>query len=60
MKLSIIIPAYNEEENIYKTVSELHRCLIEEGINFEIIVINDNSNDQTESILIETKKEIFE
>lgn len=48
MKLSIIIPAYNEEESIEKVISELKETVDQE---YEIIVVNDGSTDQTENIL---------
>lgn len=51
MKLSVIIPAHNEEEIIAETISSLHNKLIAENIQHEIIVINDNSTDATENIL---------
>lgn len=51
MKLSVIIPAHNEEGSIQETVSELHKTLLRENIEHEILVVNDNSNDSTESIL---------
>jgi dolichol-phosphate mannosyltransferase len=51
LKLSIVIPAYNEEGSIAETVTTLYAKLYEEGIEHEIVVVNDNSKDQTESIL---------
>ena len=47
MKLSIVLPAYNEEGSIEETVRALYNKLCEENINHEIIVVNDNSNDKT-------------
>lgn len=51
MKLSIIIPAHNEEGSIEETVLAFHEKLKLEKINHEILVINDNSKDKTENIL---------
>jgi dolichol-phosphate mannosyltransferase len=51
MKLSVVIPAYNEEESIEKTVSELIAALEEKKIAHEIFVVNDNSKDNTLSVL---------
>lgn len=51
MKLSVIIPAYNEAESISETVTTLHNVLVKENINHEIIVINDNSRDNTLLVL---------
>jgi dolichol-phosphate mannosyltransferase len=51
MKLSVVIPAYNEEESIVETIDTLVECLIKTNIEHEIIVINDNSKDNTELVL---------
>ena len=58
MKLSVIIPAHNEEEIIGETVAALHKKLTAENILHEIIVINDNSKDSTEKIVEELSKSI--
>lgn len=49
MKLSIIVPAYNEEKTIHTILSKLVQTNIKQGIEKEIIVVNDCSKDQTES-----------
>jgi dolichol-phosphate mannosyltransferase len=49
--LSIVIPAYNEEECIVETVQGIVRTLEAEDISHEILVINDNSKDGTEACL---------
>jgi dolichol-phosphate mannosyltransferase len=52
MKLSIVIPAYNEEKNVGRTLAELQRVVGKErGIPYEIIVVNDNSTDDTENMI---------
>ncbi|WP_027625717.1 glycosyltransferase family 2 protein [Clostridium lundense] len=50
MKYLAIIPAYNEEKNIYKVVREIKDSNFEKGSNveFDVVVINDGSNDNTE------------
>jgi dolichol-phosphate mannosyltransferase len=58
MKLSIVIPAYNEEGSIKETLVKLYDKLQESGIDHEIVVVNDNSKDDTETILRETQAEI--
>lgn len=60
MKLSIVIPAYNEEGSIESTVLAFHEKLHLEKIPHEILVINDNSKDSTEKILITLEKDIKE
>lgn len=53
MKLSVVIPAHNEEGAIAKTVWALIRTLATEHIDHEVIVVNDGSTDGTEQILRE-------
>ncbi|MEY4875156.1 MAG: hypothetical protein RL708_305 [Bacteroidota bacterium] len=58
MLLSIVIPAYNEEGSIIETLETLYAELIQSNVPHEIVVVNDNSKDSTESILIELQKKI--
>lgn len=51
MKLSVVIPAHNEEGSIEGTLLALEQCLAKEQIEHEILVVNDNSRDSTEAIL---------
>ena len=55
MKLSIVIPAHNEEGSIAGTVEPLIRELSSEGIEHEVLVVNDGSTDWTEAVLEELK-----
>ena len=56
MKLSIIIPAYNEEESITETIEQLEKVLETVKIEHEIFVVNDNSKDNTIKVLEELQK----
>lgn len=47
-KLSIIVPAYKEEKNIYKTVDEILKSHDVLGYKYEVIVVVDGSPDNTE------------
>lgn len=58
MKLSVIIPAYNEEDSICETLCSLYSTLKRNNIEHEIFVVNDNSTDNTEKALIELQKSI--
>lgn len=58
MKLSIVIPAHNEEDSIRETVLAFHEELYLEKIAHEILVVNDNSKDSTERILKDLSKKI--
>ena len=52
VKLSVVIPAHNERDNIEPTVRGLNERLAIEQIDHEILVINDHSSDGTEDVLI--------
>jgi dolichol-phosphate mannosyltransferase len=51
MKLSVVIPAYNEEGSIEASVRAIHEELVKTGIPHQVLVVNDNSRDRTEEIL---------
>jgi dolichol-phosphate mannosyltransferase len=51
--ISIIIPTYNEADNIKLIVPRLSKVLNDEGISSEIIVVDDNSPDGTADIVME-------
>ena len=51
MKLSVVIPAHNEEGTIAETLRTLHTELVGAGIDHEILVVNDHSRDRTAEIL---------
>lgn len=56
MKLSIVIPAYNEAESIGETLHAIYDKLKTTDINHQILVVNDNSKDNTLEVLSELKK----
>ncbi|MFQ3576449.1 MAG: glycosyltransferase family 2 protein [Cytophagales bacterium] len=58
MKLSVVIPAYNEEGSIAETLETLYHKLKQENIEHEIFVTNDNSKDKTAEILENLKTTI--
>jgi glycosyltransferase involved in cell wall biosynthesis len=47
MKLSVIVPIYNEEENVENFLKELNSVLSNVNFNYEILLINDCSTDNT-------------
>lgn len=49
-KVLLIIPAYNEEENILKTYKSIISYNKKNKTNFDVIVINDGSRDKTSEI----------
>jgi len=51
MKLSIVIPAYNEEESITETIDQIEEAFSKVTIEHEIFIVNDNSKDNTLQVL---------
>ncbi|RKM62804.1 glycosyltransferase [Butyrivibrio sp. XB500-5] len=49
--LSVVIPAYNEEEMIPKTSQTIEKILKEAGIEHELLFINDGSKDNTWTVI---------
>ncbi len=56
MKLSIVIPAYNEAESIGETLHAIYDKLKTTNINHQILVINDNSKDNTLEVISSLQK----
>ena len=54
-RILLIIPAYNEEENILGTYKEIRNFNKNNKVKYDVIVINDGSTDNTENILNENK-----
>ena len=55
MTLSLIIPTYNEKDNIRKLIDLLDKEFKKNKINGEIVVVDDNSPDKTGEVLEELK-----
>ena len=54
-KILLIIPAYNEEECILSTYDKINKYNQENSTNYDVIVINDCSTDDTLKICKENK-----
>ena len=54
-KIIIVIPAYNEEDNILNTYNTIVEYNKKNKTNYDVIVVNDGSKDRTEEILVENK-----
>ena len=50
-KISIIIPVFNEEQNIKPLVERIHASLSKAGIIYELIFVDDHSTDQTKNFI---------
>jgi glycosyltransferase involved in cell wall biosynthesis len=57
LKLSVIIPAYNEEKTIVSILERIRCVRLNGGFDKEIIVINDYSTDNTESLILKYQSE---
>lgn len=57
-KLSIIIPAFNEENRIKNTLLSIVDYLEENKINSEIIIVNDGSSDNTNLVIEKFQQKI--
>jgi len=51
MLISVVIPCYNEEKNIDRTLDGLLEISKQEGYNFEIVAVNDGSTDNTWEVI---------
>lgn len=53
-RLSVVLPAYNEEQMLAKTCRTLKKILDLAEINYELVIVDDGSMDQTWKIIEET------
>jgi dolichol-phosphate mannosyltransferase len=51
MKLSVVIPAHNEEGSVEETVRGISRVLEREEVDHEIVVVDDASTDTTAAVV---------
>jgi dolichyl-phosphate beta-glucosyltransferase len=50
-KLSVVIPAYNEEKRIVKTLEDVGNFLAKQNYEYEILAVNDGSRDNTAGVI---------
>jgi dolichyl-phosphate beta-glucosyltransferase len=58
MYLSIIIPAYNEEKRIGKTIFAINEYLQKQNYPYEIIIVDDGSKDSTVELVKNLKEKV--
>lgn len=58
MYLSIIVPAYNEQRRLPKTLSSIDSYLRKQSYDYEILVVNDGSKDKTAEVVESLKVKI--
>ena len=56
--LSVIIPAYNEEKRIGRTLNAISEYLRRQPYSYEILVVTDGSTDDTIAVVNENKKSV--
>jgi dolichyl-phosphate beta-glucosyltransferase len=50
-ELSIVIPCYNEEQRLPRTIEQIERYLAGNGVSYELILVDDGSTDATRRIM---------
>ena len=51
MNISIVVPLYNESESISELVTRIERVMAERGYSYEVIMVDDGSNDLSWTII---------
>jgi dolichyl-phosphate beta-glucosyltransferase len=51
--LSVVIPAYNEEERLPRTLARLHEYYSAQDYSFDVVVVSDGSKDDTARLVRE-------
>jgi glycosyltransferase involved in cell wall biosynthesis len=57
-EVSVVIPAYNEEESVGACVDQVRAVMDQTGRRYEIVVVDDGSKDATLRVLLERKKQV--
>lgn len=57
MDISIVVPLYNEEESLPELVSWIKRVLDEHKLTFEVILVDDGSNDSSWPVIMQLASE---
>ena len=58
VRLSVIVPAYNEESRLPRTLRDIDAYLRRQDYEYEIIVVNDGSRDRTVEVANALTREI--
>lgn len=53
LDLSVIVPAYNEEDRLPKMLEECTEYMFKSGRKFEIIIVDDGSKDSTSKVVLQ-------
>src|SRR5690606_40169966 len=55
MDISVVVPLYNEEESLPELTEWIRRVMNERGFSYEIILVDDGSNDASWKVIEELK-----
>lgn len=56
-ELSLVLPFYNEEKNVRSVVEGLRAALEAEGVDFELVLVNNGSSDETGPLLAQMARD---
>src|SRR5690606_10263529 len=51
LDLSVVVPVYNEEESLPQLIREVHEALDDEGLTYELILVDDGSTDRSFEVM---------
>jgi len=57
MELSVVVPVYNEEANVEPLIGEINGVLRHLGKSYEVVLVDDGSEDQTFAVLSKLHRE---
>jgi glycosyltransferase involved in cell wall biosynthesis len=53
MDLSVVIPVYNEQDSLPELMESITSVLIDSGIRYEVIIVDDGSSDNSWKVIKE-------
>lgn len=56
MDISVVVPLYNEEESLPELVEWIDRVMTENKFSYEIVMVDDGSNDKSWEVIFELSK----
>lgn len=59
-ELSVVIPAYNEQDGIGEVLRELRASLAAQGISAEVLVVDDGSTDETAAAAVQAGARVLQ
>ena len=56
MKVSLIVPCFNEEENLPRLFQEIDAIVDKHGLDAEVVIVDDGSKDRSRDLIVEQAK----